>query len=294
MNMGLPVGLRAQLLRMMVEGWSVRSISSKTGATDYTLHKILKDAGRATLLYHDQCVRNLATARLNLNQVWSFGSVEKRAREERIEVQPDIWTWTATDADTKLVASWMIGPRSRETAVALSNDLRSRVCGALQMTTIGDKALLDGNEAAPSGDLARAQLAPDRGMPSGVKANTGTADIIRGAGTIIMGSDLERVRLRTAFQEGSCVWRRLKLRRLEDLGDKFAKKLENHVYATALYFAFYNFVHVHETLNTSPAIAAGISDKLWSMEDLATLCSPSPPDKRKTLHEGKTPTFDEF
>src|SRR4051812_9658891 len=156
----LPLDKRAQILGMMVEGMSIRAISRLTGASKNTLAKMIKDAGTTFMAYHDEHVRNLPCKRLQLDEIWSFvGCKEKNVTpEKKAEGQGDIWTWTAIDADTKLIASWMVGDRSADTGIAFTCDLRSRLANRVQVTSDGHRAYLEAMDAAFGDEVDYAML----------------------------------------------------------------------------------------------------------------------------------------
>lgn len=277
----LPLEKRAQILGMMAEGMSMHAISRLTGASKNTLAKMLVQAGTLFMAYHDEHVRNLQCKRLQLDEVWSFvGCKEKNATpEKRAEGQGDCWTWTAIDADTKLIASWFIGDRTAETGKMLTCDLANRLTNRVQVTSDGHRAYLEAMDAAFGDEVDYSQLVKIYGPAPEGKRRYSPPQFIKSVKTCCTGSpDMRHVS--TSFAERANLSIRMGNRRMTRLTNAFSKKIENHVYAMAIYFMHYNFVRIHQTLRVTPAMAAGVTDKLWSLEDMAALLERQAPAKR--------------
>ena len=266
----LPLAKRTQILAMLCEGSSMRSISRVADVSINTVSKLLVEAGEACLALHDDTVRNVKASRIQCDEIWSFCYAKDKnvaAAKAAPDGAGDVWTWTAIDADTKLMVSYFVGDRSGESAMVLMDDLRARLSNRVQLTTDGHRAYLEAVEGAFGADVDYAQLvkmygatfaAPGRYSPAectGIKKirREGNPDVAH-----VSTSHVERMNLSIRMQN----------RRFTRLTNGFSKKLDNHIYALALYFAFYNFCRVHKTLRMSPAMAAGIVDTLWSMEDI--------------------------
>ena len=272
-NMGmnkLPLAKRTQILAMLCEGSSMRSISRVADVSINTVSKLLVEAGEACLSVHDETVRNVKASRIQCDEIWSFCHAKEKnvaTAKAAPEGAGDVWTWTAIDADTKLIVSYFVGDRGGESAMILMDDLRARLANRVQLTTNGHKAYLEAVEGAFGADVDYAQLvnlygptitAPGRYSPAEC---TGIKKIRREG-----NPDIRHVS--TSYVERQNLTMRMSMRRFTRLTNAFSKKLDNHIHALALYFAFYNFCRIHKTLRVSPAMAAGITDRLWSLEDI--------------------------
>lgn len=266
----LPLAKRTQILAMLCEGASMRSISRIADVSINTVSKLLVEAGEACLAIHDEHIRNVKASRIQCDEIWSFCYAKQKnvaAAKSAPEGAGDVWTWTALDADTKLMTAYFVGDRSGESAMILMDDLRSRLSNRVQLTTDGHKAYLEAVEGAFGGDVDYAQLvklygptvtAPGRYSPAectGIRKRTVEG---RPDENHVSTSHVERMNLSIRMQN----------RRFTRLTNAFSKKLDNHIHALALYFAFYNFCRIHKTLRVTPAMAAGITDRLWSLEDV--------------------------
>lgn len=266
----LPLEKRAQILGMMVEGVSIRSISRLTGASKNTIVKLLADAGRACSEYQDRTLRELTCKRLQLDEIWSFVYAKEKnvaAAKAAPQVAGDVWTWTALDADTKLIASWMVGDRSGDTAKLFVADLASRLANRVQITSDGHRAYVEAVEAAFGTEVDFAQLIKIYGQTSEGQKRYSPPECIGCERHRVNGKPDEK-HVSTSFVERQNLNIRMGLRRFTRLTNAFSKKIENHVYGLAVYFMHYNFVRIHQTLRITPAMAAGVSQKLWSMEDV--------------------------
>ena len=279
----LPLSKRVQILHMLCEGSSMRSISRIADVSINTVSKLLADAGEAALAIHDQMVRDVKASRVQCDEIWSFCyAKEKNAKTAKAapEGAGDVWTWTAIDADTKLIVSYFVGDRSGQSAIAMMDDLRSRLSNRVQLTTDGHRAYLEAVEGAFGADVDYAQLvklygptvtAPGRYSPAEC---TGTKKIRREG-----NPDINHVS--TSYVERQNLTMRMSMRRFTRLTNAFSKKLDNHIHALALYFVFYNFTRIHKSLKVSPAMAAGVTDTLWSLEDVvAKIDEMNPPPQR--------------
>jgi IS1 family transposase len=287
----LPLVKRVLILNMLVEGASMRSISRVADVSINTVTKMLVDAGEACATFHDENVRGVRASRVQCDEIWSFVySKEKNVETAKAAPQGagDAWTWTALDADSKLIVSYFVGDRSGQSAIALMDDLRSRIENRVQLTTDGHKAYLEAVEGAFGGDVDYAQLVKLYGeAPDAFKGRYSPAECTGIKKTKVEGNpDMKYVS--TSYVERQNLNMRMGMRRVTRLTNAFSKKLENHIHTLSLYFVFYNFVRIHKTLKMSPAMAAGIADTLCSMEDIAALCDAKAPAARGPYKKATT------
>ncbi|HEY2527041.1 MAG TPA: IS1 family transposase [Xanthobacteraceae bacterium] len=275
----LPLTKRAQILTLLCEGVSMRSIERIVGCSINTVDKLLRDAGEVALAYHDKHVRGVKALRVQCDEIWSFVHAKqknvpksKRAGDPTIG---DCWTWTAIEAQSKLLISYQVGGRDAEYAKMLMDDLRGRLANRVQLTTDGHKAYLEAVETAFGADIDYAMLVKLYGEPP---ASSQDAAARRYSPSECTGTRKETItgnpdpdHISTSYTERANLTMRMSMRRFTRLTNAFSKKLENHEHMVALYALWYNFVRIHKTLRMSPAMAAGIETRLWSMEDVARL-----------------------
>jgi IS1 family transposase len=285
MNMNkLPLSARIQILNMLCEGSSMRSISRVVDVSINTVSKLLVDAGTACVLFHNETVRNVTAKRIQCDEIWSFCYAKQQhlpITKSPAEGAGDVWTWTAIEAQTKLIVSWLVGGRDAGTAKEFIRDLQSRLVHRVQLTTDGHKAYLEAVERAFGADIDYAMLIKLYGAPQDEEKRYSPPECVGTRTQVITGAPDEDD-ISTSYVERQNLTMRMSMRRFTRLTNAFSKKIENHCHALALYFTWYNFVRVHKTLRTSPAMAAGITKSLWSMEDIAALIDKNaePPKKR--------------
>ena len=268
----LPLAKRVQILSMLCEGSSMRSISRVADVSINTVTKLLEHAGETCIALHDETVRDVKVSRVQCDEIWSFCyakqknvATAKRAPDEA----GDVWTWTAIDADNKMILSYFVGDRSGQSAMVLMDDLCSRLATRVQLTTDGHKAYLEAVEGAFGDDVDYAQLIKLYGdAPEAAKGRYSPADCT-GIRKVRVTGKPERAHVSTSYVERMNLSIRMQNRRFTRLTNGFSKKLDNHIHALALYFAFYNFCRIHKTLKVTPAMAAGVTKTLWSLEDIA-------------------------
>lgn len=265
---------RAQIVRCLVEGNSIRGTSRLVGVSKNTTIKLLIDVGEACHWYQDAHLRHLKCERVQLDEIWSFvGSKAKNVPEGKEGRYGDIWTWVAICADTKLVPSWVVGYRDAQYALAFVEDLADRIDGRFQLTSDGYAAYLDTVRHAFAGrEIDYAMLVKIFGQAPDDDANVrySPAQCIGTRKKPIAGNpDMEHVS--TSFVERQNLTMRMSMRRFTRLTNGFSKKVENHAHAVALHFMHYNFVRIHKTLRVSPAMAAGVTDKLWDVDDIVAM-----------------------
>ncbi|HKX78495.1 MAG TPA: IS1 family transposase [Novosphingobium sp.] len=268
----LPLAKRTQILAMLCEGSSIRSISRITDVSINTVSKLLVEAGEACLAIHDEHVRGVKASRIQCDEIWSFCYAKAKnvaTAKDAPEGAGDVWTWTALDADTKLMVSYFVGDRTSESAIVLMDDLRARLANRVQLTTDGHKPYLEAVEGAFGDDIDYAMLVKLYGSVGGKSAEVrySPAECTGILKRRVSGSP-DPKSVSTSHVERMNLSIRMQNRRFTRLTNAFSKKLDNHIHALALYFAFYNFCRIHKSLRMSPAMAAGITDRLWSLEDI--------------------------
>ncbi|MCW3846556.1 IS1 family transposase [Sphingomonas sp. LB-2] len=266
----LPLAKRTQILAMLCEGSSMRSISRITDVSINTVSKLLVEAGEAALILHDDTVRNVKASRIQCDEIWSFCHAKQKnvaTAKAAPDGAGDVWTWTAIDADTKLIVSYYVGDRSGESAMVLMDDLRARLANRVQLTTDGHRAYLEAVEGAFGADVDYAQLVKLYGPTIAAPGRYSPAECI-GAKKVRREGNPDIAHVSTSYVERQNLTMRMSMRRFTRLTNAFSKKLDNHIHALALYFVFYNFCRIHKTLKVTPAMAAGITDTLWGFDDI--------------------------
>ncbi len=260
----------------MVEGNSLRATARIADISYNTVCKLFVDAGRACADFQDKALRDLPCKRLQLDEIWTFVYAKQKnvaGAKAAPDNAGDAWTWVAIDADTKLVPSWRIGDRSTETACDFVADLASRLRNRVQITSDGHKPYLEAVENAFGADVDFAQLVKIYGNDAGAKGPERKYSPGECCGTVkrrIEGNpDVRNVS--TSFVERQNLTMRMCIRRFTRLTNAFSKKLENHALSVALHYMHYNFCRIHKTLRVTPAMAAGVTDRVWDMSDVAAL-----------------------
>jgi len=281
----LPIEKRRLILNMLVEGSSMRSISRIADVSINTVSKLLVDAGKASIVIHNDMVQNVTASRIQCDEIWSFTYAKAKnvkTAKGAPEGAGDTWTWTALDADSKLIVSFLVGGRDAEYAMEFMDDLRSRLANRVQLTTDGHRAYLEAVEGAFGADVDYAQLVKIYGAsPEGPQRRYSPADCVGARKRRVEGNpDIGHVS--TSHVERQNLTMRMSMRRFTRLTNGFSKKLENHIHALALYFVHYNFCRIHKSLKTSPAMAAGIADTLWSLDNvIAKIDEMAPPPAKR-------------
>lgn len=267
----LPLTKRAQILGLLVEGNSLRATSRLADCSINTVTKLLVEVGTAAAAYQDKTLRNLPCKRVQVDEIWSF--VYAKAKNVPAEKQGeagDVWTWTAICADTKLVPSFLVGGRDGGYAMEFITDLASRMASRIQLTSDGHKAYLEAVEAAFGGDVDYAQLIKIYGpAPEGQRRYSPPECVGTQVATVSGYPDMAHVS--TSYAERQNLTMRMSMRRFTRLTNGFSKKIENHWHAVSLHFMYYNFGRIHKSLRVTPAMAAGVSDHVWSLEQIAQL-----------------------
>ena len=265
---------RAQIIGMMIEGVSIRAISRMTGASKNTIVKLLADAGNACLDYQDRWLRNLPSKRIQADEIWSFVHAKQKnvPQEKRGQFgYGDVWTWTALDADSKLIVCWHVGTRDAEAAYEFMTDVADRLANRVQLTTDGHAAYLSAVDAAFSRTTGvdYAQLVKIYGTSPEAQRRYSPPICLGAQKSEIRGTpDPEHISTSYVERQNLSMSMRMGMRRFTRLTNAFSKKLENHMHALSIYFMHYNFVRIHQTLRVTPAMEAGVTDRLWSLEDM--------------------------
>jgi IS1 family transposase len=262
---------RSQAIQLLCEGMSIRAVTRVTGLSKTTVSKLVVDAGKAAAWYQDRVFQSLTCKRLQVDEIWGFVAAKQKNVGTMKRPQADAgdaWLWLATDADTKLVPCWHVGGRDGGAAFEFIDDLASRLASRVQITTDGHKAYLDAIDTAFGGAVDYAMLVKLYGeAPEGAKGRYSPAECTGAIKTPISGNP-DHKHISTSYAERNNLNVRMHSRRMTRLTNAFSKKMENHAHAMALHFLYYNFVRIHKTLKVTPAMAAGVTDRLWEVADM--------------------------
>ncbi len=269
----LPAEQRAQVISCLVEGNSIRATVRLTGAAKNTVVKLLAEVGRACSIYQDRAFRGLTCKRLQCDEVWSFVGAKERntTPETKAKGWGDVWTWTALDPETKLVPCWYVGARDAIAAYHFMHDLAGRMAGRVQITTDGHTAYVSAVENAFGGDgVDYGQLVKIYGEGPKTEARYSPAQCMGARKAVVTGKP-DYAHISTSHVERSNLTIRMHNRRFTRLTNGFSKKLENHEHMLALFFMYYNFCRIHQSLRITPAMEAGIADHVWSLNEIIHL-----------------------
>ena len=273
----LPPARRAQILGMLAEGNSLRSTSRMADVSINTVTKLLVDVGAACEEYQDRTLRNIKSRRIQCDEIWSFVYAKAKNVPEEHKGEwgyGDVWTWVAIDPDTKLVPSWGVGRRDGFTAAAFIRDLADRLSTRVQLTTDGHKVYLEAVEGAFGNDVDYAMLIKmyegDSGKNASAERRYSPATCTGSREQTITGNP-DPAHVSTSHVERQNLTMRMSMRRFTRLTNGFSKKVDNHKAMVALHYMHYNFARIHKTLRVTPAMEAGISDHVWSLEEIAGL-----------------------
>jgi IS1 family transposase len=267
---------RVKVVACLVEGNSIRATVRITGIAKNTVVKLLADLGKVCSEYQDITFRNLTCKRVQCDEIWSFvGCKEKNVPDgERRQGRGDVWTWTAIDAETKLVPAWYVGNRDAGAAYHFMHDLAGRLANRVQLTTDAHRPYLSAVEDAFGTDIDYAQLVKIYGSPEASQYNAQ----VRYSPAVCMGSRKAKIigkpayaHVSTSICERNNLTMRMGMRRMTRLTNAFSKKVENLEHAVALHFMHYNFCRIHGSLRVTPAMEAGVSDHVWSLEEVIAL-----------------------
>lgn len=269
----LSLAKRAQIVGLLVEGNSLRAASRLADVSINTVTKLLVDTGAACAEYQDKAMRELPCKRVQVDEIWAF-CYAKATTVPKAKAAPegagDIWTWTAIDADTKLIPCWMVGDRSKETGKAFIQDLASRLANRIQLTSDGHWPYQEAVKIAFGANVDYARLIKHYGHEVGGRGRY-SPPICVGAEQKPVTGNPDPAHISTSYAERANLTMRMGMRRFTRLTNAFSKKIENHAHAVALHFMWYNFGRIHKTLRVTPSMAAGISTHVWSLEEIAIL-----------------------
>ncbi len=272
---------RAAVIRCLVEGNSVRSTSRLTKTAINTVIKLSLDLGEMCAVYQHHTIRNVPAKRVQCDEIWSFVGAKKKSVKAGAKGHGDVWTWTAMDADSKLMVSWLVGTRRRGQAVEFLDDLQGRLAGRVQLTTDGHNAYLDAVDQTFGRDVDYAQLVKlYASVPS---AGRYSPPVCVGAEKIVQWGAPDPDHVSTSYVERHNLTMRMGMRRFTRLTNGFSKKMENHMAAVEIHFMHYNWCRPHTTLTqahprhypTTPAMASGLTDHVWSVEKVCAMLEPA-------------------
>lgn len=270
----LSVEERARILASLCEGASIRATSRITGAAKGTIIRLLCDVGAACDWYQDANLRNLTSKRIQCDEIWSFCQSKERNVPKEHKGRwgyGDLWTWVAIDPDSKLVPCWAIGRRDVVQARYFIGDLAQRVSHRIQLTTDGLSWYREAVEEAFGGNVDFAQLIKIYGPDQSEDERRYSPPVVIEAIVKVINGNPSPDHITTSHVERQNLTMRMNMRRFTRLTNGFSKKAENLAYAVALHFMYYNFCRVHKTIKTTPAIKAGITNRIWTLRDLAEL-----------------------
>jgi IS1 family transposase len=282
---------RAQILSLLCEGMGINAVCRVSGASKMTVLKLLADAGQACADYMDGNLRNLKSKRIECDEIWSLRYAKQKNVVKAVsapEGAGDVWTWTAIDSDSKLMVSYLAGSRDAECALTFMDDLRSRLANRVQLTTDGYKVYLISVEDAFGRDLDYAQLVKIYGStPESAKGRYSPAECT-GVKKIKVTGQPDIAIVSTSYVERSNLTIRMRNRRFTRLTNAFNKKLEHHIHAFSLFAMHYNFCKIHKSLRVTPAMQVGLTDRVWSHEELIALLAADEQPKKRGSYKKQT------
>jgi IS1 family transposase len=276
---------RTRIVSSLVEGNSINATSRMTGFSTNTITKLLVEMGDACRKFHDENVMGVQAKRVQCDEIWSFvGAKMANVTEQQVaQGWGDAWTWTALDADSKLVISYLVGQRGAWWANRFMGDVASRVSTRIQITTDGHRAYAEAVEGAFGMDVDYAMLIKLYGSDTALDRRYSTGQCI-GTQTAVLAGSPDPAHISTSYVERLNLTTRMQIRRFTRLTNAFSKKLENHEAAIALHFMHYNFCRVHKTLRVTPAMEAGLAGHVWSIDELVAIL-PEPVAKKRGTYK---------
>lgn len=269
----LSIRQRTKVIGALVEGNSIRATCRMTGASKGTVMRLLNEVGMACYMYQYRNLKNLQSRRIQCDEIWSFCYAKQDNLPENKRGKlgyGDVWTWVAIDADTKLVPCWQVGLRNANYAHQFIRDLKRRLSNRVQLTTDGNRVYLDVVDDLFSNNIDYAMLVKLYGSEPETEKRYSPSKCLGTEVRVIRGNP-DQSHISTSFVERQNLTMRMNMRRFTRLTNGFSKKVDNLKYAVALHFMYYNFARVHKTLGVTPAMAAGVSDHVWTLEEIASL-----------------------
>jgi IS1 family transposase len=269
----LTIDKRVQIINLLVEGNSLRATSRIADVSINTVTKLLVNVGAACEKFHNDHVVSVNSKRIQCDEIWSFVYAKEKNKPQDMDEAGDVWTWTALDADSKLMVSWFVGDRSGESANEFMRDVARRVKNRIQITSDGyfnyPEAVTDafGSQV----DFAQLQKIYGKDGSQGSAEKKYSPAVCIGAKKKLVTGNPDPEHVSTSYVERQNLTMRMHMRRFTRLTNAFSKKVENHCHAIALHFVYYNFVKQHKTLRVTPAMAAGITKRFMSIEDIVRL-----------------------
>jgi IS1 family transposase len=264
---------RTRIVAALVEGNSMRAIARMIGVSRNTIDKLLCDLGRACSEYQDKAFRNRKSKRLQCDEIWSF--VQAKEKNCTVEMKKngagDVWTWVALDPDTKLVPCWFVGQRDAGCAYHFMHDLAERLAHRVQLTTDGHRAYPSAVEDAFGAGIDYAMLQKIYGNSEQGPETRYSPAICMGARKAVISGNPDHNHVSTSYVERQNLTMRMSMRRFTRLTNGHSKKLENHEHAIAIHYMYYNLARIHQSIRVTPAMEAGISDHVWSIEEIVSL-----------------------
>jgi IS1 family transposase len=264
---------RIKIIAALVEGNSLRATARMCDVAFNTVLKLVPEIGVACSAYQNRACRNLTSKRIQCDEIWSFCYAKQKNVPADKQGQfgfGDVWTWVAIDPETKLVASWCVGTRGAATANVFMRDLAGRLLNRVQLTTDGHRVYLDAVENAFGSDIDYSMLVKIYGADAEPETRYSPAECI-GSQVVGITGRPNPLYVSTSHVERQNLTMRMHMRRFTRLTNAFSKKIENHVASVALHYLYYNFCRIHQTLRVTPAMAAGISDHVWDISEIAAL-----------------------
>jgi IS1 family transposase len=273
----LSLNRQAQIIKVLCEGNSIRSTARITDTAINTVVKLLREVGAACLEYQDNNLRNLSCQRIECDEIWSFCYAKAKNVPRNKQGQfgyGDVWTFVAIDADTKLALSWLVGLRELRYAYEFAKDIKKRLSNRVQLTTDGHRMYYEAVRNAFGNDIDYAMLVKYYGNEQDEYGRYSPPKCTQAKAKLVNGSP-DMTKVSTSYIERQNLTMRMGMRRFTRLTNGFSKKIENHMYALALYFMHYNFARLHKSLSkshpTTPAMAMGLANHVWKIEEIVKL-----------------------
>ncbi len=275
---------RTAVVSALVDGNSIRATARITGVSKDTVLKLMVELGEACARFHNDTVRGLSCEQIQADEVWSFvGAKARNVRPEKVSEQGDLWTWIALDPASKLVVSFLVGPRNQGAAHEFMQDVAERVTGRFQLSTDGLGLYPPAVEHALGARVDYAQIIKEYGQPPEREGERRYSPAVCLKGErVIISDEPDQAEISTSHVERQNLTLRMSCRRFTRLTNAHSKKVYNHFCAFAIYAVHYNFCRMHSSIRCTPAMAADLAKSPWSIAQLVALLPP-------TKHAGGRP-----